>query len=124
MTKLMTTNKCTSVVGHFDGHGGAPEQYRRHCLMRHVQGYLGSHWMLPLGNYLLRIAPAATSKTANKTTTKNGPILLAILMAPVLRRYNTAHIAQWRRSRALVEATERRHRASIAANRCNQSSFF
>jgi hypothetical protein len=30
------TNKCTSVVGHFDGYGSAPEQYRWHRPMRHV----------------------------------------------------------------------------------------
>jgi hypothetical protein len=38
--------------------------------MRHVQGYPGSHWTLPLGDYLLRIAPAAARATANKTTMK------------------------------------------------------
>jgi hypothetical protein len=26
-------NKCNSFAGRFDGHGGAPEQYRRHRLM-------------------------------------------------------------------------------------------
>ncbi len=64
------TNECTSIVGHFDDHGSAPEQYRWHCLMRHVQGYLGSHWTPPLGDYLLGIAPVAARATANKTTTK------------------------------------------------------
>jgi hypothetical protein len=63
-------NKCTSVVGHFDGHVGALEQYRWHCPMWHVQGYLGSYWMPPLGNYLLHITPADARETANKTTTK------------------------------------------------------
>jgi hypothetical protein len=38
-------NKCTSVAGHFDGHASAVEQYRRHRLIWHVQGYPGSHWM-------------------------------------------------------------------------------
>ncbi len=33
----------------------------------------------------------------------------------------TARIAQWRRSRASLEATGCRHRASIAANSCNRS---
>jgi hypothetical protein len=61
--------KCTSVVDHFDGHGSAPEQYRWHCLMRHVQGYPGSHWTPPSGDYLLRIAPAATKATVNETMT-------------------------------------------------------
>jgi hypothetical protein len=61
--------------------------------MWHVQGYTGSHWMLPSSNYSLSIAPAAIRATANETTTKNGPTLLAILKAMVVHRYNTAHIA-------------------------------
>jgi hypothetical protein len=68
--KATMTKKCTSSTGRFDGNGGAPEQYRWDRLMRPVQGYSGSHWMLPSGNYLLRIAPAAAKATANKTTTK------------------------------------------------------
>jgi hypothetical protein len=68
MTKLMMTNKCTSSAGRFDGHGGAPEQYRRHRPMRHVQGYSGSHWTPALGYYLLRIAPAAARATVKLTT--------------------------------------------------------
>jgi hypothetical protein len=63
--------------------------------MRHDQGYSQSHWTLPLGNYLLRIAPAAAKATANKPTTKkNVPKRLAILMAAAVRWYNTAHITQ------------------------------
>jgi hypothetical protein len=85
-------NKCTSIVGHFDGHGGALEQCRQHSPMQHVQGYPESHWMPQSGNYLLRIAPAAARATANKTTTKNRPTLLAILMAAEVCWYNTAHI--------------------------------
>jgi hypothetical protein len=68
MTKLTMTNKCTSSAGRFDGHSGAPEQYRRHRPMGHVQGYSESHWMLPLGDYLLRIAPAAARATGKQTT--------------------------------------------------------
>jgi hypothetical protein len=68
MAKLLMMNECTSDVGHFDGHGGAPGQYRRHCPMRRVQGYLGSHWTPPLGNYSLRIAPVATRATGKQTT--------------------------------------------------------
>jgi hypothetical protein len=70
MTKLAMANKCTSVVGHFNGHGSAPGQHRRHCLMRHVQGYLGSHWTPPSSNYLLKITPAATRATGKQTTMK------------------------------------------------------
>jgi hypothetical protein len=68
MTKSTMTNKCTSSAGRFDGHSGAPEQYRRHCPMRHVQGYSGSYWTPPLDNYLLRIAPAAARATGKQTT--------------------------------------------------------
>jgi hypothetical protein len=67
MTKSTMTNECTSSAGRFDGHGGAPE-YRRHRPMRHVQGYSGSHWTLPLGNYLLRIAPAVARATGKQAT--------------------------------------------------------
>ncbi len=68
--KATMTNKCTSSAGRFDGHSSALEQYRWHCPMRHVQGYSGSHWMPPSGDYLLCIAPAAARATANKMTTK------------------------------------------------------
>jgi hypothetical protein len=64
----VVANKCTSSAGHFDGHSEAPEQYRWHCLMWHVQGYSGSHWTLASGNYLLRIAPAAAMATGKQTT--------------------------------------------------------
>jgi hypothetical protein len=62
------TSKCTSVGAHFEGLGDAPLLCGVHCLMQHVQGYSRSHWMLPSGNYLLCIAPAAAGATANKTT--------------------------------------------------------
>jgi hypothetical protein len=70
MTKSTMASTCSSVIGYFDGHGGPPVQYKVHRLMQHVQGYSGSHWMLPSGNYLLRITPAAARATANETTTK------------------------------------------------------
>jgi hypothetical protein len=46
---------------------------------------------------------------ANKQQSTNTPKKVAMLMAVVVRWYNTARIAQWRRSRALLEATGRRH---------------
>ncbi len=64
--KTTMINKCTSTAGHFDGHGSAPEQYRQHRPMRHVQGYSRSHWMPPSGNYSLHIAPAAARATGKK----------------------------------------------------------
>jgi hypothetical protein len=68
MTKSTLANKRTSSAGHLDGHGGALEQYRRHRPMRHVQGYSGSHWTPALGDYSLRIAPAAARATGKQTT--------------------------------------------------------
>jgi hypothetical protein len=68
MTKLTMTIKCTSFAGRFNGHGGAPEQYRWHCPMRHVQGYSRSHWMPASGDYSLRIAPVAARATGKQTT--------------------------------------------------------
>jgi hypothetical protein len=55
----------------FNGHGGASMQYKRHRLMRHVQGYTGSHWTPPPGDYSLHVASAATRATAIKTTCTN-----------------------------------------------------
>ncbi len=66
--KAMMINKCTSSASRFDGHGSAPEQYRRHLPMGHVQGYSGSHWTPASGNYLLRITPVATRATGKQTT--------------------------------------------------------
>ncbi len=56
-----------------------------------------------------------------KRQQKHVPKRLAILMAVAVHGYNTMHIAQWRRFRALLEATKRCHRASIAVNRHNRS---
>jgi hypothetical protein len=70
--KAMMMKKCTLSASRFDGHGGAPEQYRQHCPMQHVQGYSGSHWMPSSGDYSLRIAPEAARATANKMTMKKG----------------------------------------------------
>ncbi len=58
---------------------------------------------------------------ANKQQSTNTPKKLAILMAMAMRRYVTAHIARWRRFRALLDATKHRHRVSIAADSCNRS---
>ena len=58
MKKAAATNKCTSIEGHFGGQDDAPVQCQAHRLMQHVQGYLRSHWTLPSGKYLTRIARA------------------------------------------------------------------
>jgi hypothetical protein len=60
-------NECTSIAGHFDDHVEVLKRYMLHRPMQHVQGYSGSHWMPPLGDYSLHITPAAARATANNT---------------------------------------------------------
>ena len=86
-------NKHTSAARHFDGHVDKLEQYGVYCQIQHDQGFTGSHWTLPSGNYLLRVASAAARVTINKTTVQHVPTLLAVSMAIAMRRYNTARIA-------------------------------
>jgi hypothetical protein len=47
------------------------------------------------------------------TTETNAPNLLAFSMAMWIRRYDAKHITQYGRSRATLDATGRRHWASI-----------
>ena len=61
--------------------------------MQHVQGYTGSHWTPPSGDYSLRIALAAARATAKKTTIYYVPTLMAILVVIAMRRYYTARVA-------------------------------
>ena len=56
-----------SVEGHLNDHGSAMVQYEAHCPMGDDQGYIGSHWTPPLGNYLLRNVPAAARVTGKAT---------------------------------------------------------
>ena len=53
---------------------------------------------------------------ANKQQSTNTPKKQAVLMAMAMRRYVTARIAQLRISRASLEATGRRHRASTMSD--------
>ncbi len=57
---------------------------------------------------------------ANKQQSTNTPKKVTVLMAMAMRRYVTARIARWRRSRALLEATECCHWASIMSDNINQ----
>ncbi len=56
---------------------------------------------------------------ANNQQSTNTPKKAAVLMAMAMRRYVTTCIGQWRRSRASLEATGRRHRASIMSDNIN-----
>ena len=100
--KAAAANECPSSVDHVDGHSEALKRYMWHRLVQHVQGYTGSHWTPPSGDYSLRIALAAARATANKTTMYHVPTLMAISVVIAMRRYYTAHITRWRRSRAFI----------------------
>jgi hypothetical protein len=115
------TSECASVAGHFDGHAEALKQSMWHCLMQHVQGSSGSHWTLPLGDYSLRIAPAAALETINKTTMQNVPSLLAFLMTIAMRQYYTARIARLWRFVSFLKATKRHHWASPCSDITNRT---
>jgi hypothetical protein len=84
----------TTMATCFNGRDDAPVQCCIHCPMEGVQGFTKSHWMLPLGKYLLRVIPADNGVACKKKTMKKAPYLLAILMATVVRRYNTVRIAR------------------------------
>jgi len=56
-----------------------------------------------------------------KKNDEKAPYLPAVLLALAVRQYNTKRIARPRGSRAIAEATGRRHRASIAADKVNRS---
>jgi len=75
-TKINDGKPIISSAGHFNCHGGALAGYKAHRPMQHAQGYSRSHWTPPLGNYSLRIAPAAAKATINKMTKQNTPTLL------------------------------------------------
>jgi len=111
------TNECFSVAGHFDGRVEALKQYMQHCPMQHDQGFNGSHWTPPSGDYWLHIAPAAARATAKKMKVQNVSTLLPILMAIAVRRYYTTRIAQWRRFVTFIKATKRCRRACTRSDR-------
>ena len=61
--------------------------------MQHDQGFTGSHWMPPLGDYSLRIAPAATRASINTRIMQLEPTLMAVLMDIAMQQFYTVRIA-------------------------------
>jgi hypothetical protein len=53
--RISNKKKCRN----FDCHADAAVRGGAHRLIEHIQGFTRSHWMLPLGECLRRIAPAA-----------------------------------------------------------------
>ncbi len=58
---------------------------------------------------------------ANKQQSTNTPKKVAVLMAMAMRRYVTARIAWWRRSRASLDATGCHHWASVMSDNINRT---
>jgi hypothetical protein len=73
----------------------------------------GHHHRVTTCSILPRRLPG---QQANKQQSTNTLTLLAFLMAMAMSWYNTARVAQWRRSRALLEATGCHHWASIMSD--------
>jgi hypothetical protein len=59
------------IAGNFDHHGDALVQSGVHFPMKHIKGFTRSHWMLPLGKYLRRIALAAAMVAILMENTKH-----------------------------------------------------
>ena len=60
-----------AIASDFDCHADAAIRRGMHRPMEHYQGYTRSHWMLPLGECLRRIAPAAAMVDELFETTQN-----------------------------------------------------
>jgi hypothetical protein len=58
-TTKSTRQKCRQIDDDLDGHSKTAVQRRAHRPMKHIQGFTQSHWMLPSGECLRRIAPTA-----------------------------------------------------------------
>ncbi len=75
------------------------------------------HWVTT--HYVLPQRPPGQQAKQQQST--NTPIKVAVLMAMAMRRYITARIPRWRRSRASLEATRRHHWASTMSDNINQT---
>ncbi len=73
---MAATSKCTFIAGHFDGHGEVEAMHD----VPSSNAASGLHQM-PLEAAIGLLLVAAARATANKTSIKNLPTLLAILMA-------------------------------------------
>jgi hypothetical protein len=54
--KIKDNTNFRQIAGNSKSHVDAAVRHRAHCSMEHIQGYTRSHWMLPSGKCLRRIA--------------------------------------------------------------------
>jgi hypothetical protein len=57
--KINDDKKIREIAGNFDHCADAAVQCGMDCSMEHIPGFIRSHWMLPSGKCLHRIAPMA-----------------------------------------------------------------
>ena len=69
--QINNNEKCGQIAGDFDCHADAVVWRGAHCPMEHIQGFTGSHWMLPLVEWLRSIAPAAAMVNKFEWNTQN-----------------------------------------------------
>jgi hypothetical protein len=119
MKKSTMTNKCTLSAGRINGHSGAPERYRQHRPMWISRATLEATGCCHQATTCYVSPQRLPGQQANQQQSSNTPKKVAVLMAMAMCQYVTACIAQWRRSRASLEATGRRHRASIMSDNIN-----
>jgi hypothetical protein len=114
--KAATTNECTSIAGHFDGHAEALKQSMRHCPMEDVQGHIRATRRCHRATTRSVSLPQTPGRQSTTQQWLNTPTLRAVSMAIAMRRYDTARIARWRGSRASLEATGCHHWASTCSD--------
>jgi hypothetical protein len=68
---IVDNEECRWIAGDFDCHADAVVRRGAHRPMEHVQGFTGSHWMLPSDKCLCHIAPAAAMVNEFVETTQN-----------------------------------------------------
>ena len=69
--RISNNKKCRRIAGNFDCHADAAVRRGVHRPIEHIQGFPRSHWMLPLGKCLRRIASAAAMVDGFVETTLN-----------------------------------------------------
>jgi hypothetical protein len=117
------TNEFTSSAGRFNSHRGATEQYRQHhpCGMsKATPEATGCRHRATTCSILPQRPPGQQS---TKQKSNNSPTLLAVLMAIAMRQYNTARMAQWRRSRASLEVNKGCHHWASTCSNSHQSDI-
>jgi hypothetical protein len=70
MMKSTIASKCSSIIGHFDGHGGVLERYRRHCSIRHFRGYSGKPLDAAMGQLLAPYHPSSRQANSKQNNDK------------------------------------------------------